>query len=120
MDQTLVSLNFLTEQCQHVMQTIDLLCLPEVKPIICEYTDAGPGVGISNTAVRFRFAEMCRIQNSVRRARIHRASGDSAQNEAERTNSSIGSTYYILKRTITSQHLYMTWHHIIFYMLYHS
>lgn len=51
MDQTLVSLNFLTEQCQHVMQTIDLLCLPEVKPIICEYTDAGPGVGISNTAV---------------------------------------------------------------------
>ncbi|XP_062616534.1 uncharacterized protein LOC134278232 [Saccostrea cucullata] len=37
-----------------------------------------------------RFAEMCRIHNTARRVRIHRASGDSAQNEAERTNSAIG------------------------------
>lgn len=58
--------------------------------MIAEYTDAGPGVGVNNLAVRFRFAELCRIQNMVRRVRIHRASGDSAQNEAERTNSAIG------------------------------
>lgn len=33
---------------------------------------------------------MCSIHNTARRIRIHRASGDSAQNEAELTNSAIG------------------------------
>ena len=38
----------------------------------------------------FRDVEIARIQSSERVNRIHRAPGDSAQNEAERTNSSIG------------------------------
>lgn len=37
---------------------------------------------------------MCRIHNTTRRIRIHRASGNSAQNEAERTNSAIGIHIY--------------------------
>ena len=55
-------------------------------PYLAEYTDAGPGVGVSNVETKIRFVEMCRLQNSDRQIRIHRAPGDSAQNEAERTN----------------------------------
>lgn len=84
------SIKSMKETCDQIINLIDSMNTPQIKPIISEYTDGGPGVGVSNIAVRFRFAEMSRIQNSVRRVRIHRASGDSAQNEAERTNSAIG------------------------------
>ncbi|CAG2257868.1 unnamed protein product [Mytilus edulis] len=84
------NLKTLRDQCEEIIRSIDSMNIYPVKPVISEYTDGGPGVGVNNTAVKFRFAEMCRIQNSVRRVRIHRASGDSAQNEAERTNSAIG------------------------------
>ena len=59
-------------------------------PIISELTDAGPGVGVSNLEVKARFVELSEIQCTDRRVRIHRARGDSGQNEAERTNASIG------------------------------
>lgn len=55
-----------------------------------EFTDAGPGVGVNNTEVSFRDAEISRIYQSDYRIRVHRAAGDSKQNEAERTNSVIG------------------------------
>jgi hypothetical protein len=55
-----------------------------------EYTDAGPGVGVSNIEAKIRFAEMCRLERPDRQIRLHRAPGDSAQNEAERTNACIG------------------------------
>ncbi|CAG2257842.1 unnamed protein product [Mytilus edulis] len=84
------NLKTLRDQCEEIIRSIDSMNIYPVKPVISEYTDGGPGVGVNNTAVKFRFAEMSRIQNSVRRVRIHRASGDSAQNEAERTNSAIG------------------------------
>lgn len=45
-------------------------------------------MGVTNTKVRFR--DIARIHSSDRLNRIHRASGDSAQNEAERTNASFG------------------------------
>ena len=45
--------------------------------MLLKTTDADPGVGISNTEVRFRDI-----------ARIH--SSDSGQNEAERSNTAIG------------------------------
>ena len=48
----------------------------EVKPVISEHTDAGPGVGVSNLEVRARMAEISRIHGSDRRVRIHRAGGD--------------------------------------------
>ena len=40
--------------------------------------------------MRFSDFEIARIQSSERVNRIHRAPGDSARNEAERTNASIG------------------------------
>ena len=40
--------------------------------------------------MRFRDVEIARIQSSERVNRIHRAPGNSAQNEAERTDSSMG------------------------------
>ena len=61
-----------------------------IYPYLSEYTDAGPGVGVSNIETKIRFVEMCQIQNSDRRIRLHRAPGDSAQNESERTNACIG------------------------------
>ena len=57
---------------------------------ILKTTDAGPGVGITNTEVRLRDAEIPCIHSSDRVNRIHRAPGDSAQNEAERTNAAFG------------------------------
>ena len=47
-------------------------------------------MGITNTEVRLRDAEIPCIHSSDRVNRIHRAPGDSAQNEAERTNAAFG------------------------------
>ena len=55
-----------------------------------DFTDAGPGVGVSNNKVKFREAEFTRIFNSKYRVRVHRSCGDSGQDEAERTNSGCG------------------------------
>ncbi|XP_070580686.1 uncharacterized protein [Ptychodera flava] len=57
---------------------------------ILKATDAGPGVGITNFEVRFRDAEIVRIHGSDHMTRLHRAPGDSGQNEAERSNAAIG------------------------------
>ena len=64
--------------------------LPTFCPIVSELTGAGPGVRVTNLEVKFRFAEICRLLGNDRRTRIHRVRGDSGQNEAERTNGSIG------------------------------
>ena len=57
---------------------------------VAEFTDAGPGVGVSNIETKIKIVEMCRLYQSDRRVRLHRATGDSAPNEAERTNDCIG------------------------------
>ena len=72
-----------------MIEKIKQLKLPNVAPIISLLTDAGQGVGVNNLEVKARFAEMCMIQDADRRVRIHRARGDSGQNEAERTNALI-------------------------------
>ena len=64
--------------------------IPNVKPKWADFTDAGPGVGVSNNEAKFRDAEFARIHNSDYRVRAHRSRGDSGQNEAERTNSGSG------------------------------
>lgn len=48
-------------------------------------------MGVSNTNVRYRDAEIARLHNSARGNRIHRARDDSGQNKEERTNTAIGS-----------------------------
>jgi hypothetical protein len=76
--------------CLDLLEILEDLKLPIVRPRWCDLTDAGPGVGVSNFEVKFRDAELCRVFNSDHRIRVHRSRGDSGQNEAERTNSAIG------------------------------
>lgn len=76
--------------CQQCLNDLDHLRCPKFCQNILKTTDAGPGVGVTNIEVRFSDFEIARIQSSERVNRIHRAPGDSAQNEAERTNASIG------------------------------
>ena len=84
----------LKENTSQIIDLVDELNLPLLKSVITELTDAGPGVGVSNYEVRFRLAELARIHCSDRRNQIHRARGDSAQNEVERTNSAIGKNFH--------------------------
>ena len=80
----------LLNACKQYLRKLDHLQIPAFCCSILKATDAGPGVGVSNTEVRFRDAEIARIHAFDRVNRIHRAPGDSTRNEAERTNASIG------------------------------
>ena len=73
-----------------ILKKISEFNLAPVKTCILELTDGGPGVGVSNFEVRFRDAEIALLHNSDRRARLHRATNDSGQNEAERSNACKG------------------------------
>ena len=84
------AINTVKEACYTMNNLITALDLPQAKPRVAHNTDAGPGVGVSNTEVRCRDAELSMIEGSDYRVRIHRARGDSGQNEAERTNSASG------------------------------
>ena len=75
--------------CQLILDMCEIN-LPSKKRVVAEFTDAGPGVGVSNFEVRFRMAEISQMHKTERRTRLHRATGDSAQNESERTNGCIG------------------------------
>ena len=55
-----------------------------------EWTDAGPGVGITNHDVRYRIAQKIRIVNADYFVRLHLSNGDSAHNEAERCQGYVG------------------------------
>ena len=81
--------NLLTEFSQYIRK-IDYLSPPRSCCNILKTIDAGPRVGITNTEIRFRDAEIAPIHSFDRVNRIHRASGGSAQNEAERTNAATG------------------------------
>lgn len=50
---------FLT--CGKLLHSIDSMHLPPLRTVIAEYTDAGPSVGISNNAVRFRCVEKYKL-----------------------------------------------------------
>ncbi|VDI79877.1 Hypothetical predicted protein [Mytilus galloprovincialis] len=76
--------NILLKNCNEIISLVDIYSLPQMKTVITELTDAGPGVGFSNLEVRFRMTEIARIHSSDRRLRIHRE-----RNEVERTNSAI-------------------------------
>ena len=76
--------------CQKVIAFIKTLNLPEVRPYIIEFTDAGPGVGCNNFEVQFREIEIAKLHKSGLLPRVHLATDDQGQNEAERTNPYIG------------------------------
>ena len=73
-----------------MLNLLNSLGLLPVRPRWAEFTDAGPGVGVNNTEVSFRDADLSRIYQSDYQIRVHRAAGDTGQNESERTNSAIG------------------------------
>ena len=80
----------ISKDCFDILLRIEKLQLPKMCCNILKATDAGPGVGVSNTEVRFRDVEIARMHSSDLVNRIHRAPGDSGQNEAERSNAAIG------------------------------
>ena len=80
----------LLEKIEATQMCIKKLNLPQVKSDLLEATDAGPGVGCTNVVVKYRDAELARILNLDRLNRVHRVRNDSGQNEAERSNASIG------------------------------
>ena len=67
--------------CQEVLVVCDNLHLPKAKPRVLELTDAGPGVGCNNGAVQYRMAEQIIIHGLDKVVRVHRARGESGQNE---------------------------------------
>ena len=77
-------------ECEEILTVLGDMHLPETKPRVLELTDAGPDVGCSNGAVQYRMAETILVHGLDKVARVHRARGESGQNEAERTNASIG------------------------------
>ena len=76
--------------CMKLVERFGEFDFHPVKPRKADFTDAGPGVSVTNTDVKFRDAEIAIIHNLAYRIRCHRSRGDSGQGEAERTNSAIG------------------------------
>ena len=56
---------------------------PTLKSRFLEWTDAGPGVGITNHDVKYRIAQRIRIMNADYLIRLHLSNGDSSHNEVE-------------------------------------
>ena len=77
-------------ECKVILREINKLRLLEPKCRYLEWTDAGPGVGVTNHDVQFRTAQEFRIINADCLIRLHLANGDSAQNEVERCQGYVG------------------------------
>ena len=77
------------ETCNGLLDKLADVKLPAVIPRWADFTDAGPGIGCGNFKVRFRDAEFAIIHNSDYCIRLHPSRENSADNEAERTNSAI-------------------------------
>ena len=56
---------------KQIQDTVIKLKLPPEKPRWVKLTDAGPGVAVSNLAVRFRDAELVRLFNLDLHERCH-------------------------------------------------
>ena len=59
-------------QCEKILKRFKDFEFQPVKESKADLTDAGPGVAVSNTVVKFRDAELAVIQNSDYRKRCHR------------------------------------------------
>ena len=72
----------ISKDCLDTLLKIEKLQFPKMCCNVLKATDDGPGVGVSNTEVRFRDVQIVRMHSSDRANRIHRAPGDSGQSEA--------------------------------------
>ena len=82
--------NKVIESSTELLTYIDDLKWHPVREYSIAFTDAGPGEGVNNYQVSFREIEIAQLHKSVLRYRVHLASDDQGQNEAERTNAYIG------------------------------
>ena len=62
----------LCSQCEKILKRFKDFEFQPVKARKADLTDAGPGVAVSNTDIKFRDAELAIIQNSDYRIRCHR------------------------------------------------
>ena len=76
--------------CLSILKEISRFRVPQPKSRYLEWTDAGPGVGITNNDVRYRTAQKIRIINADYLIRLHLANGDSSHNEVERCQAYVG------------------------------
>ena len=90
----------ISNNCSEILLQIERLQLPPMCCDVLKATDAGPGVGVSNIEVRFRDVETARMHSSDRVNHIHRAPGDSGQNEPERSNAAIGGGWRVTKMAV--------------------
>ena len=65
--------------CMKLVERFGEFDFHPVKPRKADFTDAGPGVSVTNTDVKFRDAEIAIIHNLDYRIRCHRSRGDSGQ-----------------------------------------
>ena len=64
--------------------------LTRTKSILLEWTDAGPGVSVTQKAVKYRAAQIVHILDLDYLIRLHLANNDSSHNEVERYQSYVG------------------------------
>lgn len=83
------SITLFSHQCKDVCSKISHL-IPPMKSRIHEFTDAGPGVGVTNLDVKLSIAQIITITNVDYYIRHHLANGDSSYNEVERCQSYVG------------------------------
>ena len=74
--------------CQSCKKIISRI--PSLKSRIHEFTDGGPGVGVSNHDVKYRVAEVIMVTDPDYYIRHHLANGDSSHNEVGRIQSYVG------------------------------
>ena len=96
--------NYISKHCSEILDKIERLQLTPMCCDVLKTTVAGPGVGVSNIEVRFRDVEIARIHSLDCVNRIHRAPGDSGQNEAERSNAAIADA--LVDRSALKWHYY--------------
>ena len=71
------SINSTKASCMGLFEVLEDLKIPPVFPIQCDFTDAGPAVGVSNFLVHFRDAEHARVYSSIYRITVHHSRRDS-------------------------------------------
>ena len=83
------SVQVVVDGCKKTTESLTPL-LPALKSRLHEFTDAGPGVGVTNRDVQIRCAEVILLTNLDYYVRHHLANGDSSHNEVERCQSYVG------------------------------
>ncbi len=83
------SIALFSHQCQDLCSKISHL-IPPMKSRIHEFTDGGPGVGVTNLDVKLSIAQIIAITDVDYYIRHHLANGNSSYNEVERCQSYVG------------------------------